>query len=71
MGIGPLEIAIVVVILLVIFGPKRIPALGRAIGGGLREFKGAVTGDRRDRSPDQLEPPGDSKASDGDQTGRS
>jgi len=44
-NIGPLELAIVLVIALVIFGPKRLPELGRSMGRGLREFKSSVTGD--------------------------
>jgi sec-independent protein translocase protein TatA len=44
-NIGPLEIAIVLVIVLIIFGPKRLPELGRSMGKGLREFKGSITGD--------------------------
>jgi sec-independent protein translocase protein TatA len=44
-NIGPLEIAIVVIIALVIFGPKRLPELGRSAGRGIREFRGTVTGD--------------------------
>jgi sec-independent protein translocase protein TatA len=43
-NIGLPEIAIVLVIVLVIFGPKRLPQLGRSLGGGMREFKDAVTG---------------------------
>jgi sec-independent protein translocase protein TatA len=43
-GIGPLELVIVLVIILVIFGPKRLPQAGRALGQGLREFKDSVTG---------------------------
>ena len=42
-NVGPREIVIVVVIALLIFGPKRLPELGRGVGHGLREFKGAVT----------------------------
>jgi sec-independent protein translocase protein TatA len=42
-SIGPMEIAIIVVILLVIFGPKKLPELGRSVGGGLREFKDTIT----------------------------
>ena len=42
-SIGPMEIAIVLVIMLVIFGPKRLPELGRSVGGGLREFKDTIT----------------------------
>lgn len=43
-NIGPLEIFVVLALLLVVFGPKRLPELGRGIGGGLREFKQNVTG---------------------------
>ena len=43
-NIGPLEIAIVLVIVLLIFGPKRLPDLGRSMGRGMREFKDSVTG---------------------------
>jgi sec-independent protein translocase protein TatA len=41
---GPLELAIVLVIVLVIFGPKRLPGLGRQLGSGMREFKDSITG---------------------------
>jgi len=47
-NIGLPEIAIVLVIVLVIFGPKRLPQLGRSLGSGMREFKDAVTGKRKD-----------------------
>lgn len=47
-NIGLPEIAIVLVIVLVIFGPKRLPQLGRSLGGGMREFKDAVTGKSKD-----------------------
>jgi sec-independent protein translocase protein TatA len=43
-GIGPLELIIVLVIVLVIFGPKRLPALGRSLGSGMREFKDSISG---------------------------
>lgn len=52
--IGPLEIAIVLVIVLLIFGPKRLPGLGKSLGTGMREFKDSITGkdaDRDDESP--------------------
>jgi sec-independent protein translocase protein TatA len=42
-GIGLPEIIIVLVIVLVIFGPKRLPGLGRSLGSGLREFKDSVS----------------------------
>jgi sec-independent protein translocase protein TatA len=47
-NVGPLEIAIVLVIVLIIFGPKRLPELGRAMGRGIRDFKGAMSGDHDD-----------------------
>lgn len=43
-SIGPLELAIVFVIVLIIFGPKRLPTLGRQLGSGMREFKDSITG---------------------------
>ena len=52
-GIGPLELVIVLVIILVIFGPKRLPQAGRALGQGLREFKDSVSG--KDNDPDSDE----------------
>ena len=44
-NIGPLEIAIVLIIVLIIFGPKRLPELGRSMGRGIREFRGSLSGD--------------------------
>ena len=44
-NVGPLEIAIVLIIVLIIFGPKRLPELGRSMGRGIREFKGSLSGD--------------------------
>ena len=48
-NIGPLEIAIVLVIALVIFGPKRLPELGKSVGDGFREFKGSISGENDER----------------------
>jgi sec-independent protein translocase protein TatA len=42
-NIGPLELIILLVIVLVIFGPKRLPSLGRQLGSGMREFKDSIT----------------------------
>jgi sec-independent protein translocase protein TatA len=48
-GIGPMELIIVLVIALIVFGPKRLPDLGRSLGGGMREFKRSIAGgDERD-----------------------
>ena len=42
--IGPTELIIVLVIVLLIFGPKRLPGLGRQLGSGMREFKDSISG---------------------------
>jgi sec-independent protein translocase protein TatA len=47
-SIGPLELAIVLLIVLVIFGPKRLPGLGRQLGSGMREFKDSLTSKDKD-----------------------
>jgi sec-independent protein translocase protein TatA len=52
-NIGPLELAIVLVIALIIFGPKRLPDLGRSLGRGMREFKDSITG--KDEEEEALE----------------
>jgi sec-independent protein translocase protein TatA len=51
---GPFEIVIVLVIVLLIFGPKRLPDLGRSLGRGMREFKDSVTGKDDDDEPARL-----------------
>ena len=56
-SIGPLELAIVLLIVLVIFGPKRLPGLGRQLGSGMREFKDSITGKDKDDDDDAREEP--------------
>lgn len=41
-SVGPLELAIVLAIALIVFGPKKLPELGRSLGHGIREFQGSV-----------------------------
>jgi len=48
LGLGLPEILIVLVIVLVVFGPKRLPDLGRSLGSGMREFKDSITGNNKD-----------------------
>jgi sec-independent protein translocase protein TatA len=52
-NISPLEIAIVLVVVLLIFGPKRLPDLGRSLGTGMREFKDSITG--KGKGKDELD----------------
>ena len=63
-GIGIWELLILLLVLLLVFGPKRLPEMGRQLGKGMREFKDSVTGDskrrrgcRRCRPPSPPSPP--------------
>jgi sec-independent protein translocase protein TatA len=51
-NIGPLEIVVVLIIALIVFGPKRLPELGSSLGRGIREFRGALTGEKHDDDAD-------------------
>jgi sec-independent protein translocase protein TatA len=44
-NIGPMEILVLLIIALVVFGPKRLPELGKSLGKGIREFRGTVNGE--------------------------
>lgn len=56
---NPLHIAILVVILLLVFGAKRLPEMGRSIGTGMREFKDSISGESTPTLPQttQQQPP--------------
>jgi len=56
-GIGPLELAVILVVALVVFGPKRLPELGKSMGKGIREFRGSLSLDDRDEVPAGDGPP--------------
>jgi sec-independent protein translocase protein TatA len=43
-GIGVTELVILLVVLLIFFGPKRLPEMGRSLGRGMREFKDSISG---------------------------
>jgi sec-independent protein translocase protein TatA len=54
---GPLswwELAILLLLLLLIFGPKRLPEMGRSLGKGIREFKESITATGNDDEPDEV-----------------
>ena len=47
-NIGPMELVVVLVIALIVLGPKKLPEVGRSIGRGMREFKDSLAGDNHD-----------------------
>jgi sec-independent protein translocase protein TatA len=56
-NVGPGELIIVLVIALIVLGPKRLPEVGRSIGHGMREFKDSISGDtHRDEDDDEYAP---------------
>jgi sec-independent protein translocase protein TatA len=64
-SIGWQGLVVILIILLLVFGPKRLPEMGRSLGRGMREFKDSVTGrdddDDRDRRP-EITPGDDTQA---------
>ncbi len=56
-GIGPMELVIVLIIALIVLGPKKLPDAGRALGDGIRQFKGSISGEApREDEADAEEP---------------
>jgi sec-independent protein translocase protein TatA len=53
--IGITGLIVILVVALLIFGPKRLPEIGRSLGKGMREFKDSITG--KDEQPAQLPQP--------------
>ena len=50
-NIGPLQLVLILLILLVIFGAKRLPEIGRSLGSSAREFKDGIAGDGKATEP--------------------
>jgi sec-independent protein translocase protein TatA len=55
-NVGPMEIIVVLVIALVVFGPRRVPELARSLGKGIREFKDTLSSDGADEGKDDSAP---------------
>jgi sec-independent protein translocase protein TatA len=56
-SVGPTELIIVLVIALLVLGPKRLPEVGRSVGRGMREFKDSLSGiNSRDDDEDDVKP---------------
>ena len=56
-GIGATEIIILLIVALLVFGPKRLPEMGRSLGRGMREFKDSIQGKDDDRDDERAELP--------------
>ena len=56
-SIGAPELIILLVVLLLVFGPKRLPEMGRSVGRGIREFKDSVSGNEPPDEPKAAAPP--------------
>ena len=58
-NVGPGELIIVLIIALIVLGPKRLPEVGRSIGNGMREFKDSLSGAsaRHDEDDEDYSPP--------------
>ena len=56
---NPLHIAFLVVVLLLVFGARRLPEIGRSLGGGMREFKDSISGEAKQTTltPTAQQPP--------------
>lgn len=63
-GIGIWELLILLLVLLLVFGPKRLPEMGRQLGRGMREFKDSVTGKDTDDDRAAELPPASTSTSD-------
>jgi sec-independent protein translocase protein TatA len=55
-NIGPMELIVVLIIALLVIGPKKLPEVGRSLGKGMREFKDSLSGDSRDDEEDVVPP---------------
>jgi sec-independent protein translocase protein TatA len=54
-NISPLEVIVLLVIALIVLGPQRLPEMARSVGRGMREFRTALSSDRRDDEDDELD----------------
>ena len=55
-NIGAPELIILLIVLLLVFGPKRLPEMGRSVGRGIREFKDSVSGNEPPDEPKSVPP---------------
>ena len=51
--LGPWEIVLIVAVVIIIFGPKRLPELGKGIGQFFKNFKNSISGEDKDKNDKQ------------------
>jgi sec-independent protein translocase protein TatA len=54
--IGIAGLVVILIVALLVFGPKRLPEIGRSLGKGMREFKDSITGDDKPQPQPELQP---------------
>jgi sec-independent protein translocase protein TatA len=54
-NVGPMELILVLVVALLVLGPKKLPEVGRSVGKGMREFKESLSGDHDDDEKTEAE----------------
>jgi len=59
-NVGPIEIFLVLLVALIVFGPKKLPELGKSLGRGISEFRGTISGE----NPAPAAPEVEAKAAD-------
>jgi sec-independent protein translocase protein TatA len=55
-NVGPLELIVVLIIALIVLGPKRLPEVGRSVGKGMREFRESLSGEHDEEDKEEPEP---------------
>jgi sec-independent protein translocase protein TatA len=58
-NIGPMEVGVLLIVMLLVFGPKKLPELGRGLGKGMREFKTSITGESTEDASERAVSAGD------------
>ncbi len=65
-NVGPMEIILVLIVALIVFGPKKLPELGKSLGKGINEFKGSINGESPSSTPAPIAPGAEATATHSD-----
>jgi sec-independent protein translocase protein TatA len=66
--LSPTHLLVILIVALLVFGPKRLPELGKSLGSGMRGFREALSGGHDEGEPAQLEPAASERLSAGEHT---